>query len=245
MMSKNKKWFLALGVAAIMTVNGVVMAGVSTDKADASENKRTAATGKDFKHKRPHMANHTELLNLLKIDAETFKSELKSGKSLLTIAKDRGVSEKTLKSFMTKQMTERIDSGVKAGRLTADQAEKMKSGMEKRVSNMIKGEGHMQKGMKFRQHKFNNSAVLKLLNIDQDTLRQEMKGGKTLAAIAKERGVSEQTLKETIMNQMQQRIDAGVKAGKISADKAETIKANMEQRVGDMINGKGPMKHRR
>lgn len=244
MMSKNKKWFLALGVATIMTANGIVMAAATTDKQESADNKRPAAAGKHFKHKRMAGANHTELLALLKIDADTFKAELKSGKSLLTIAKERGVSEQTLNAFMVKQMTQRIDAGVKAGKLTADQAEKMKAGMEQRVANMIKGEGRMHMGQKMRHHKFDNSAVLKLLNIDQATLRAEMKAGKSLVAVAKERGVSEQALKDTIVNQMQQRIDAGVKAGKISADKAKEMKANMEQRVSDMLNGKGPVKKR-
>jgi hypothetical protein len=43
---------------------------------------------------------------------------------------------------------------------------------------------------------------------------------------------------------MNQRIEDGVKSGKITADKAEQMKANVEQRATDMINGNGPM-HKR
>jgi predicted transcriptional regulator len=102
----------------------------------------------------------------------------------------------------------------------------------------------MHRGHGLGHHKMDNSALLTLLNIDQETFRNEMKAGKTLVAIAQEHGVSEQVLKEAILGQMNQRIEDRVKSGKLSADKAEEMKANMEQRVTDMINGKGPMNRR-
>lgn len=245
MMTRNKKWLLAVSVATMIAANGIVMAAVAPEQKNETNGKRSAAfTGKDFQHKRNHKMDNTELLSLLKIDAQTFKNEMKAGKSLLTIAKEHGVSEQALKEFMIQKMTQRIEAGVKAGKLTAEQADKMKANMEERVSVMMNGEKAMQRGRMPRHRAFDNSAILKLLKIDQDTFRSEMKSGKSLVTIAKEHGVSEQTLKDTMVQQMKQRIEDGVKTGKISAEKAEQMKTNMEKHIGDMINGNKPM-HKR
>jgi transposase-like protein len=240
MMNKNKKWFLTLGVVTAMTASGLVMAATPTEKQDAASEKRPVAE-RDFKHHRGHKTDNTELLALLKIDAETFRTEMKAGKSIVTIAKDHGVSEQKLKEFMTKQMTQRIDAGVKTGKLTAEQAETMKADMDKRVTGMMNGEAPMHRGHGPGHHKMDNSALLTLLNIDQETFRNEMKAGKTLVAIAKDRGISEQELKDFMIQKMTLRIETDVKAGKITSERAETMKADMDKRVTGMINGEAPM----
>lgn len=196
------------------------------------------------------MAGHApfaneKLLALLKIDANTLRSEMKDGKTLVAIAKEHGVSEKKLKDFMVSDITQHINEGVKAGRIPSERAEKMKADMDKRVTDMINGKGPMLgHGPKAGHAFFANEKLLTLLNIDADTLKTELKGGKTLVAIAGEHGVSEQELKAFMLEQMSQRIDESVKAGRISAEKAGEMKANMDQRVSDMINGKGHMMHK-
>jgi ribosomal protein S20 len=90
---------------------------------------------------------------------------------------------------------------------------------------------------------FHNEKLLNLLNLDADSLKTEIKDGKSLLTIAEEHGVSEQSLKETLQNEMTQRIDQGVKEGRLSEDKAQQIKGNMANHIDDMIHGKIPMKN--
>lgn len=249
MMSKNKKWMVAIGVLTTMTVSGLAMAASTAEKTDAASGKR-GVEKRGFKHHKGQRPENKELLALLKMDAETFRNEMKAGKTLAEVAKERGVSEQQLKDVMIRQMTERIDAGVKAGKLTTEQADKLKADMDQRVSDRINRKapvGDMHHGR--RHHRMDNTELLALLKLDQEAFRSEMRAGKTLAEVAKERGVAEQQLKDVIIKQMTERIDAGVKAGKLTAEKADKIKANMDQRVSEQINRKGPMKghfqHRR
>lgn len=184
------------------------------------------------------LADNTKLLALLKIDAQTLKTEMKAGKTLVTIAKEHGVSEKSLKSFMVKDMTQRIDEGVKAGRLSEEQAKNMKKDLDKRVSDMINGKGPMH-GSMHGPGFFHDEKLLALLKTDAETLKTELKSGKTLVAIAQEKGVSEQTLQSFMIERMTSRIDEGVKSGRLTDDQAQKMKANLDKRVSDMINGKG------
>lgn len=239
-MNRSKKWFLALSMATMVAANGLAMAATADNSGQAG-NGRPAAAEHGFRHKHGHgqAQDRTALLTFLKIDKETFRSEMKAGKTLAAIAQQQGISEQELKNFMIQQMSQRIEQGVKDGKLTAEQAEKMKQNMDKRATDRINGNVPM------RGHRFvDNKELLSLLKVDAQTFRAEMKAGKSLAVVAKEHGVAEQTLKDFLLKQMQQHLDDAVKAGRVSADKAETMKAGMEQRVDNMMNGKGHMHHK-
>jgi hypothetical protein len=58
---------------------------------------------------------------------------------------------------------------------------------------------------------------------------------------AMEHGISEQALKDFLVQQMTKHLEEGVSAGRITADKAEKMKANMDEHITNMINGKRPM----
>lgn len=239
-MTKSKKWFIAASVAAIFAVNGAVMAAINTQSLQDSK-RPSVSDNRNFVHKgamkKNFKADRQALLDFLKIDGVTLTAELKAGKTMAAIAKERGISEQELKSFIINQRTKRIDEGVKAGRVTSEQADKMKGMFEQRVSDMINGKVPMHRG---HHGMFANKEMLTLLKIDAETMKNELKAGKTLAAIANERGVSEQELKDFMVSSIAQRIDKGVESGRISTEKADQMKANLEQRVSDMINGKGP-----
>ena len=149
-MNKNKKWYVALGIAAMITVNGIAMAAVTADQQDITNGKKSGIAQKTDRPDRHGMKgfkeSQTKLLAFLKMDEAAFRAAMKEGKTLAAIAKEQGVSEQSLQNFLTEQMTQRLDEGVKAGKLPAEKAEKMKENMEQRVDNMINGKGHMHKG---------------------------------------------------------------------------------------------------
>lgn len=239
-------WILALSVATILTANGLVMAAATNaDSQDNSNGKRPAAAGQREPGKkegiRDFRGDNKALLEFLKIDAQTFKAAMKEGKTLVAIAQEQGISEEALKNFMVEQMTKRMDTAVKEGRMPEGKQAPSKADIEKRVSEMINGKGPMQGHGPHGHAPFDNAKLLELLKIDAQTFRTEMKAGKTLAAIANEQGVSEQTLKDFMLQEMNQRIDEDVKAGRLPEDRAAQMKANMENHITDMINGKGPM----
>lgn len=243
-MRKNTKWLIAISVATMLTANGLVMAATTTQQQETKQGKPAAFAKKGCAKERGMKGfgqDHAALLELLKIDKETLRAERKAGKTLAAVAGERGVSEQTLKEFIIGQMTKRMDEGVKAGKISAEKAETMKTNMDQRVTDMINSQGpqHKKHGPGAMHKRADHTKLLELLKIDADTLKSERSAGKSLAAIAGERGVSEQALKNFMAEQMTQRIEEGVKAGRISAEKADTMKAGMDQRISDMINRQG------
>lgn len=244
-MNKNKKWLIAVSVATMITANGLVLAAASAVQPEAANGKRPffAEKGSFKGGMKAFDEEKAKLLELLQVNDETLKSELKAGKTLAAIAQDHGVSEAELKNFMVARMTQRLDEGVKSGKISAEQAVKIKADMEKHVTDIINGKGRLPKanGPRPGHGPFDNTKLLALLNIDEPTLKNELKAGKTLAAVANEHGVSEAQLKDFLVGQMTERLDEGVKSGKFPTEQAEKMKARLAEHVAAMITGEGPM----
>ncbi|MDU4959974.1 MAG: hypothetical protein E6X17_04820 [Sporomusaceae bacterium] len=79
----------------------------------------------------------TALLSLLKTDAEAFRAETQSGKTLLDIAAAHGVSEKVLQQFLKQQLLQQIENDEEEGRLPPGRAEKMKSDLDEHIQRII------------------------------------------------------------------------------------------------------------
>lgn len=92
----------------------------------------------------------------------------------------------------------------------------------------------------------NPEAISQLLNMEQADLLTELKAGKSLLDIAKDKGISEQTLIDTIKAQINSTIDEKVKQGYLTEDQAKELKTTLDEEhiKGDlervpMAGGKG------
>ncbi len=83
------------------------------------------------------MKDNQELLSLLKLDAEELQAQLKDGKSLAEIAEAQGVAEDDVISLLTKQHEEQLAKAVEEGKLTQEQAEKVKEKTAEMVKMMV------------------------------------------------------------------------------------------------------------
>lgn len=93
-----------------------------------------------------------------------------------------------------------------------------------------------------QQFKAEQDQLLGLLKMDRDAFHAERQAGKTLASIAAQQGVSEQDLTNFFTARMTDRLAEGVKSGRITEERAATIKAAMPDRISAMINGQHPMR---
>jgi hypothetical protein len=83
------------------------------------------------------MEGNAQLLSLLKIDQATLQKERQSGKSLVEIAKEKGVSEQQVMDAVIEQRTANIDAAAAAGRMTKERADELKAAMTEQVKQMV------------------------------------------------------------------------------------------------------------
>lgn len=182
----------------------------------------------------------TQQAALLGTSVDEIKNAWASGKDLMTLAKEKGISEQMLRTKMhtarETEMKAKLAAQVKAGTITQAQADEM-------IASKAKKEAAMQQ------------VKASALGISVTDLTNYQSAGKTVAAIIKEKGLNATTVHKAINTGMQTariteetaRIQGMVTKGIITQDQAnkriETIKTNMQNPKAVMKEGKGMRGH--
>lgn len=154
----------------------------------------------------PSSALAEEASPILGIDKDTLAAALKD-KALVDIAKEKGISEADLIAKLEAVRSGKIDEAVKAGKLTSEQADKIKANMPKHLKFMVnhKGFGSFHGGKGSEMKKAMLPAPDKLasyLNLSEEQLKAQLNEGKSLAEIAQAQGISKDKLIAKIKEDM-------------------------------------------
>jgi hypothetical protein len=83
-------------------------------------------------------------------------------------------------------------------------------------------------------------AAAKALGIDAGELRTDLQSGKTIADVAKAKGVDVQTVIDALVKEMQSHLADAVSSGRLTQAQADEMKANATERATAMVNGERP-----
>jgi len=78
-------------------------------------------------------------------------------------------------------------------------------------------------------------AAARSIGIDANQLRQEL-AGKSLADVARAHGIDPSTVASALKTEATTRIDQAVTAGRLTADQANAVKQNIDQRIDQQLN---------
>ena len=158
---------------------------------------------------------------------------------LSKVAAKLGIGEDKLKTAVDEAYSETIDEQVAAGKLTQDQADRLKErGFDvapmfgPRMGGMrlmVGGVGVMQ-------------SAADVLGLTQEELMTQLKDGKSLADVAQAQGVSVDTLKTGLLAQVRTKLDTLVSDGKITQSQADEIYSRTESNIDTIINATGPFR---
>jgi len=158
-------------------------------------------------------------------------------------AKQLGVEPNKLSNALKKALEDRIDAAVADGRLTKAEGDALKKRLESEGVPLIApplGFGHFGPGG-FRDHGLHGlSPAAKYLGLSQSQLESKLESGKTLAQVAKDQGKSVDGLVSALKNDLQQKLDQAVSAGRLTKAQEQKILAATDQRLNDLVNGKFP-----
>jgi DNA-binding phage protein len=125
------------------------------------------------------------------------KTELKQGKSLADIAKTKGVSENTLIAKLSENASAKLDTAVKAGKLTQAKADEIKKQLAGKMKTAVEQKGLIGFGKEHKGGlKWNDkwAQVAKIIGITQADLQKELKAGKSITDVAQAHGISRDQL---------------------------------------------------
>lgn len=79
------------------------------------------------------------IAELIGMDTKALFTELKAGKSIAQVATDKGVNPQTIVDSLMQDMTTRLDEAVAAGKITAEEAQQKRVGMQEDITAWING----------------------------------------------------------------------------------------------------------
>ncbi|MFD0694627.1 hypothetical protein ACFQZT_11035 [Paenibacillus sp. GCM10027628] len=187
-----------------------------------------------------------ETATILSVEQTAVEDALKSGKTLAAFAQEKGLTEADYLQKLIAAETTAINAQVTAGTITQAQADKAISGLSDQLTKQIENKGFGNKGgfpgggKGFGGGRLTEQAAT-ALGVDQSAVEEALKAGKTLAAFAQEKGVSEADFLQKLVAAETTSINAEVTAGKLTQDQADKMVSNLSDRLTKQIENTGPV----
>ena len=167
----------------------------------------------------------------LGITVAELRTALGSDKSIADVAEEKGVDKQKV-----------IDAMVAAAEARLDEA---KAALPERIAAMVdgtlpaggRGGGHGGPG---GRHGAGLTAAATALGISEEDLRTALGDDKSIADVAKEKGVDLQKVIDAMVAEAKTHLAAEVEDGRITQAQADERLADLETRITDMVNGKAP-----
>jgi hypothetical protein len=157
-------------------------------------------------------------------------------------AQQLGVQPSELSAALKKALSNRVDQAVKDGRLTKAEGDALKARINSGdfpLFGVPRGPGFRHGGpgpFGLFGHDEGLSTAADYLGITAAQLRAQLNSGKTLAQVAKDRNKSVDGLIDKLVASKKERIEAAVKAGRLTRAQADEIEADLKQEVTDFVN---------
>jgi DNA-binding CsgD family transcriptional regulator len=148
-----------------------------------------------------------------------------------------GIAPTKLSAALRQALIDRVDAAVAAGRITKAQGDALKQRINSNDFPLIGG-GHRDFGHFGFFGKLD--AAASYLGLTEAQLHSELASGKTLAQIAEDHGKSADGLVNALVNAAKQKLDAAVKAGRLTQSQADQMLSDLHSRITDLVNGKLP-----
>ncbi|SEM54663.1 hypothetical protein SAMN05518847_101119 [Paenibacillus sp. OV219] len=182
--------------------------------------------------------NLAAALKLIGIDKAAFAEKVHAGKSFVDIAKDHGVTRQQLIDALLSEVNAKIDEGKTNGDITQEQANEKKQAVLKEVEDFVDhtqtlfkkkesfaaaqgkdGKRNPDEGIRID---FQQIATSKL-GLDKEAFQKALEAGKSLADIAKEKGIALQPLVDGLTKEISDEILAK-NSKDLTADEKENVK---------------------
>jgi polyhydroxyalkanoate synthesis regulator phasin len=150
------------------------------------------------------------------------------------VAKRLDVTPAALEAALKGAYDDRIDAAVKDGKLSKEQGEAMKQRSAEGGLPLFGG-GH--RGGFGHRGPGGLDAAATYLGLTGAELHARLESGKSLAEIAKAEGKSVAGLEQALTAELKTKLDAAVKAGKLTQAQADEMLKQMTSRLDDMVNG--------
>jgi hypothetical protein len=141
----------------------------------------------------------------------------------------------TVRPEFGERITEALQPLVDDGTLTDSQVDSVIGALEE-ARPEDGGRGHDRPGRGQRGPR-GAGVVADILGLEGSEIRDALQSGSTIADLAAEQGVSVDDVVDALVAQAEERVAAGLEAGRIDQEQADEILAGAEEHAEDIVNG--------
>ena len=239
-MSRKKIW-----VSAVLLVSLVV---VGVGLASAQGNGPQQPPGIVQQWNRPQV-RHSQIFPIardmlkaiadkLGMSVKDLEKEVRAGKSILVVADEKGVSRDDLIKAAVDSQEERLQKAVDDGRITAGQKSWIEQKIGEKIGDFLDRQGVGRLAFPaFTKDEW--EAIADKLGMDARDLGKELQG-RSLAAVAEEKGVSLDDLTKAAADARKAALDEKVKDGHITQAQADAALSDFQEHLNKCVeNGEG------
>jgi uncharacterized protein (DUF433 family) len=237
-----KKILATLVTATVIGAGGVAVASATeSPKRPTTESAKPtgdSTTARDAIGTRMRRLVFTTAATTIGISPADLLDAMKGGHSIADVAKDHGVEAPKVVDAIVTTIDARIDQAVTRGRLTSDQATKLKQVVATRVPKLVNATPR-----EIRRHRVVKAAIAvsaQTIGITPEALRQAMVAGHSVAQVATAHGVDPKTVVAALVTAGTARIDKAVANHRLDKARAAKLKARLPtaaQRFVDFVRG--------
>ncbi|MNH93092.1 hypothetical protein D3C73_456850 [compost metagenome] len=186
--------------------------------------------------------NNEAIAKLLGITSDELNTQVKSGKTLATIAGEHNVTVQAVIDLEVADLNTHLDSQLDAGEITQAEYNTQKAKLTEIATQIVNGQySALGDGRGHGGGHFGNfDEVAKLLGITKDTLRTELQAGKTLAAVATAHNVTAQQVIDLLVKDRTAKLDERLASGKITQAEYDKLKLGLTESVTKEVNSTQP-----
>jgi pyrroline-5-carboxylate reductase len=174
----------------------------------------------------------------LGLTAQQLRADLKGGETLAQITSAQGKTVSGLEQSIEAAIKTRLDQAVTAGRLTSQREQQILSLLPARLDKLVNvshpGALTRHKLGALRRGLISVSATY--LGLTPQSLRSELRTGKTLAQVATAQGKTAAGLEQSIEAAIKTRLDKAVTAGKLTSQREQQILSRLPARLDKLVN---------
>lgn len=243
-MNRKRKLLVASVLALTVTAgSGVFIVG----NASAAEVVQKTLNHFGGKGNSIRSTTSSDIAKLLGVTVDELKTALKSGKSLATLATEKGVAVQKLIDLQVTAITAALDKQLAAGKITQAEYDTQKAAITTNATNYVNGvfdaslngkngKGDFGRGGFGRVSLWDNESLAKLLGLTVDELKTALTSGKSLATLAGEKNVTVQAVTDLITSQFVSELDKQLAAGSITQAKYDELKTSLSTKISDFVN---------
>lgn len=202
----------------------------------------------DGEGRRGHDTDCAQMAELVgAADCAALKAAMADGQSLAEVAAANGVERQAVIDGIVAALGEELDEAVADGKLTAAEADEYRDKIAEKAAAWVwvdrspderrfGGDRHHGPRGHAGLDAEDCDSMAELVGSDCQTLMESLASGDTLAEIAERNGVEPQTVIDTLVERMGERLDAMVASGDLTEAKATALRERLSERISGLVN---------